>query len=64
MSRAKVSSPASIRASISSRDTIFGGRNSGGWKALTIRCDNGDWSSSTMAIGALWSESGNAVEVE
>ena len=64
MSSAKVSSPASIRASISSRDTIIGGRNNGGWKALTIRCDSGDWSSSTMAIGALWSVSGNPLAIE
>jgi hypothetical protein len=45
------------------RDTIFGGRNSGGWKALTIRCE-ADWSSSTMAMGALWSVSGNPLAVE
>jgi hypothetical protein len=64
MLRAKVSSPASIRASISSRDTSFGGRNKGGWKALTIRCESGDWSSSTMAMGALWSVSGNPLAIE
>jgi hypothetical protein len=29
-----------------------------------IRCDSGDWSSSTMAMGALWSESGSALAVE
>ena len=59
-----MSSPASMRVSISSRDTSFGGMNHGGWKALTMRCDSGDWSSSTMAIGALWSVSGSPVAVE
>ncbi len=59
-----MSSPASIRASISSRDTIFGGRNNGGWKAATMRWESGDWSSSTMAMGALWSVSGSPFAIE
>ena len=29
-----------------------------------MRSDNGDWSSSTMAMGALWSVSGNPLAVE
>jgi len=64
MFSAKVSSPASIRVSISPRDTTCGGRNKGAWKALTIRWESVDWSSSTMAMGALWSVSGNPFAIE
>ncbi len=58
MSRAKVSCPASMRASISASDVSFGGRNHGAWKAWVIRSDRVDWSSSTIEIVVLWSVSG------
>jgi len=62
MSRAKVSIPASMRWSISGWAIMEGGMKKGGKKASAMRAESGERSSSTMAIAALLSCSGIAVE--
>ncbi|HTN67592.1 MAG TPA: hypothetical protein VL051_15570 [Burkholderiaceae bacterium] len=49
--------PTSMPASICCRLITSGGMNCGEWKALMMRADSGDWSSSTIASGALLSVS-------
>ena len=57
----KVYSPASMPRSICDQSIICGLLNCGGYRAETMRCDTGDWSSSTIAMDALFSVSGMAV---
>src|SRR5690625_1704523 len=61
MMSAKVSRPASMRASISVALISSGGMKYGGWNASRMRADSGERSSSTMPTGALLSVSGWAV---